>query len=197
MKRLPAIQNMGSVTVLCTDKTGTLTAGKLEIVRSVGIDRDDASEAARALELGYLNSHFQTGFTNPLDAAILAGTPEPADLASYRKLAELPYDFSRRLLSVVVQQAGDPPLLVTKGAPEAVLLRSVQVREDHAARPIDVAEHDRLARLVDGASADGFRLVAVGSRGAGRRGAGRPGGGWQRPAWLRPSRSSTTSSSRA
>ena len=164
VKRLPAIQNLGSVTVLCTDKTGTLTAGKLGIVRSVGIDRDDASEAARALELGYLNSHFQTGFTNPLDAAILAGTPEPADLASYRKLAELPYDFTRRLLSVVVQQAGDPPLLVTKGAPEAVLLRSGSVREDHAARPLGGAEHERLAKLVDGASADGFRLVAVGSR---------------------------------
>ncbi len=179
VKRLPAIQNMGSVTVLCTDKTGTLTAGKLGIVRSVGIDRDDAAEAARALELGYLNSHFQTGFTNPLDAAILAGTPEPVDLTSYRKLAELPYDFTRRLLSVVVQQAGEPPLLVTKGAPEAVLLRSIQVREDHAARPIDVAEHQRLAKLVDGASADGFRLVAVGSRALAPEeiGAPRPDGG--------------------
>ena len=164
VKRLPAIQNMGSVTVLCTDKTGTLTTGKLGVVRAVGIDRDDATEAARALELAYLNSRFQTGFTNPLDAAILADTPEPADLASYRKLAELPYDFTRRLLSVVVQAEGDPPLLVTKGAPEAVLQRSSHVREDHTARPIDVAEHERLARLVDGASADGFRLVAVGSR---------------------------------
>jgi Mg2+-importing ATPase len=164
VKRLPAIQNMGSVTVLCTDKTGTLTAGKLGIVRSVGIDRDDAAEAARALELAYLNSHFQTGFTNPLDAAILDGTPEPDDLATFRKLAELPYDFTRRLLSVVVQQAADAPLLVTKGAPEAVLLRSSHVREDHTARPIGKAEHERLAKLVDGASADGFRLVAVGSR---------------------------------
>jgi Mg2+-importing ATPase len=164
VKRLPAIQNLGSVTVLCTDKTGTLTAGKLGVVRSVGIDRDDATEAARALELAYLNSHFQAGFANPLDAAILADTPEPADLGSYRKLAELPYDFNRRLLSVVVGQAAGPPLLVTKGAPEAVLLRSTHVREDHSSRPIDRPEHERLARLVDGASAEGFRLVAVGSR---------------------------------
>jgi P-type Mg2+ transporter len=164
VKRLPAIQNLGSVTVLCTDKTGTLTDGHLQLIRSAGIDRDDATEANRALELAYLNSHFETGFSNPLDLAILAGTPEPADLSTYRKLAELPYDFTRRMLSVVVQQPGEPPLLVTKGAPEAVLLRASHVREDHTARPIEQAEHERLAALIESASADGFRTVAVGSR---------------------------------
>ena len=163
VKRLPAIQNLGSITVLATDKTGTLTQGRLEFVRAVGID-DAADEAAQTLEYAYLNSHFQTGFSNPLDAAVLSGTPAPADLATYRKLAELPYDFSRRLLSVVVQREGEPPLLVTKGAPEAVILHASQVREDHAARPIEASEHERLAKLVDTASAEGFRLVAVGSR---------------------------------
>jgi len=164
VKRLPAIQNLGGVTVLCTDKTGTLTEGKLRLERSAGIDRDDATEAAAALALAYLNSHFQAGFANPLDTAILAQATAPADLASYRKLAELPYDFQRRLLSVVVQRADEPPLVVTKGAPESVVVRSTSVREDHTARPIDAAEHARLAALVDGASADGFRLVAVASR---------------------------------
>ena len=164
VKRLPAIQNLGSITVLATDKTGTLTEGRLAFVRAVGIDGEDKEEAAQTLEFAYLNSHFQTGFTNPLDAALLSGTPEPADLATYHKLAELPYDFSRRLLSVVVQREGEPPLLVTKGAPEAVISRSSQVREDHAARPIEAAEHARLAKLVDEASTEGFRLVAVGSR---------------------------------
>ena len=164
VKRLPAIQNLGSVTVLATDKTGTLTEGRLSFVRAVGIDGEDADEAARTLEFAYLNSHFQTGFSNPLDAALLSGTPEPADLATYHKLAELPYDFSRRLLSVVVQRKGEPPLLVTKGAPEAVISRASHVREDHSVRPIKASEHKRLAKLVDTASADGFRLVAVGSR---------------------------------
>jgi Mg2+-importing ATPase len=164
VKRLPAIQNLGGVTVLCTDKTGTLTEGKLRLERSVGIDRDDATEAATALALAYLNSHFQAGFANPLDTAILAQATAPADLASYRKLGELPYDFQRRLLSVVVQRADEPPLVVTKGAPESVVVRSTSVREDHTARPIDAAEHARLATLVDGASADGFRLVGVASR---------------------------------
>ena len=164
VKRLPAIQNLGSVTVLCTDKTGTLTQGKLELVKAVGIDSDDAGEASHALELAYLNSHFESSFQNPLDTAVLAGTPKPADLAAYRKLAELPYDFNRRMLSVVVQRGDEPPLLVTKGAPEAVVAASSSVREDHTARAIHKAEHDRLAKLVNGASADGFRLVAVASR---------------------------------
>ena len=164
VKRLPAIQNLGAITILATDKTGTLTEGHLGFVRAVGIDSDEVGEAARALELAYLNSHFQAGFTNPLDTALLSGTPEPADLATYRKLGELPYDFSRRLLSVMVQRQGEPPLLVTKGAPEAVISRASSVREDHAPRPIGSAEHDRLAKLVDSASAEGFRLVAVGSR---------------------------------
>jgi P-type Mg2+ transporter len=177
VKRLPAIQNLGSVTVLATDKTGTLTEGHLELVRAVGIDDDDADEAAQTLEFAYLNSHFQTGFTNPLDAAILSGTPEPADLATYRKLAELPYDFTRRLLSVVVQREGEPPLLVTKGAPEAVVLRASRVREDHSARPIDAAEHARLERLVNDASGDGFRIVAVGSRSLSLEELGAPGTG--------------------
>ena len=164
VKRLPAIQNLGTITVLCTDKTGTLTEGKLKLERSVGIDKDDAGEAARSLELVYLNSHFQSGFENPLDTAILAGTTAPADLDAYRKLAELPYDFNRRLLSVVVAHGTDAPLLVTKGAPESVLARSTHVREGDASRTIEAAEHTRLATLVDGASADGYRLVAVGSR---------------------------------
>jgi Mg2+-importing ATPase len=164
VKRLPAIQNLGSVTVLCTDKTGTLTLGKLELVKAVGIDKDDAGEASNALDLAYLNSHFESSFQNPLDTAILAGAPKPADLADYKKLAELPYDFNRRMLSVVVQRGSEPPMLVTKGAPEAIAAVSSTVREDHTARAIHKSEHNRLKKLVDAASADGFRLVAVGSR---------------------------------
>ena len=164
VKRLPAIQNLGSVTVLCTDKTGTLTQGKLELVKAVGIDDDDADEATQSLTLAYLNSHFQASFENPLDTAILAKAPKPKDLATYTKLAELPYDFTRRMLSVVVAQKGQPPLLVTKGAPESVMARCSKVREDDSARPIRAAEHARLKKLLDGSSADGFRLVAVASR---------------------------------
>jgi len=164
VKRLPAIQNLGSITVLATDKTGTLTEGRLEFIRAGCIDRDDAAEIAETLDYAYLNSHFQTGFSNPLDAAILGGVRPPADLASYHKLAEVPYDFTRRLLSVVVQRGDEPPLLVTKGAPEAVIRLSSQVRTDDDSRDVTTSEHRRLARLISSASTEGYRLVAVGSR---------------------------------
>jgi P-type Mg2+ transporter len=163
VKQLPAIQNLGSVTVLCTDKTGTLTTGKLGVTKAVGIT-NDPKNAARTLELAYLNSHFETGFTNPLDQAVLADTPTPTDVADYRKIAEIPYDFTRRLLSVVVRDGTDQLLLITKGAPEAVLQRSTSVREGADPRAFDQTEHERLTTLMADASADGYRLVAVGSR---------------------------------
>ena len=171
VKRLPAIQNLGSVTVLCTDKTGTLTQGKLELVKAVGIDKDDDEEATQALDFAYLNSYFQGSFKNPLDDAILASAKPPSDLSSHKKAAELPYDFNRRMLSVVLVREGQPPLLIAKGAPESIMARCSQVREDDNptapggmfARPVD-GESDRLNKLVDDASAQGFRLVAVASR---------------------------------
>ena len=117
----------------------------------------------RALKLAYLNSHFQASFDEPARHGDPRRHPAPADLATYSKLAEFPYDFTRRLLSVVVQQEDGPPSSSPRALPRPCRALS-HVREDHTARPIGAAEHARLAKLVDGASADGFRLVAVGSR---------------------------------
>ncbi|HYL39887.1 MAG TPA: HAD-IC family P-type ATPase, partial [Candidatus Binatus sp.] len=115
VRRLPAIQNLGSMSILCTDKTGTLTEGRLTFERAVAADGGDAPDVLR---LAWLNSHFETGFTNPLDLAILATAAQPSDLDGYRKVAELPFDFERRLLGILVAQPDGSSCLITKGAPE-------------------------------------------------------------------------------
>jgi P-type Mg2+ transporter len=161
VRRLPAIQNLGSMTVLCTDKTGTLTEGRLTFERAVGADGSDAPEALR---LAWLNSHFETGFTNPLDVAILAADGKPPDLDGYRKLAELPFDFERRMLGVLVAQPDASNLLITKGAPEAILDRSTAVRSSDGTAELDSQQRTRIQSLLKDAAADGARTIAVASR---------------------------------
>ncbi len=155
--QLPAIQNLGSIDILCSDKTGTITTGVMHVDGSV----DPAgAPSGRALSLASLNSHFQTGIRSPLDAAILE-TAGSAD-ASCRKIDEIPFDFERRRLSVVVStQNPRQHLLITKGAPESVLEVCDSVEIDGrvepfgaAARQVSVEAHNRL-------SADGFRVLAV------------------------------------
>lgn len=161
VKRLPAIQNLGSMTLLCTDKTGTLTEGRLTFERAVGAD---GAPAPGALALAQLNSHFETGFTNPLDVAILATAPDPASLAAHRKLGELPFDFERRCLGILVARPDGRPLLISKGAPEAIIDRSAQVRTPAGTAPLDRAARSRIEDLIRSASTDGERVIAVATR---------------------------------
>jgi Mg2+-importing ATPase len=161
VRRLPAIQNLGSMTMLCTDKTGTLTEGKLTFERA---QRADGTDAPDALRLAWLNSHFETGFANPLDLAILATSPGPADLAGYRKLAELPFDFQRRMLAILYGPPDGGRMLVTKGAPEAILERATQLRTATGTAPLDDARRTAIASLLAAAAGDGGRTIAVGSR---------------------------------
>jgi Mg2+-importing ATPase len=148
VKRLASIQDLGSIDVLCSDKTNTLTSGALALERAV-----DAAGVAcdEPLRLGALNSAYETGIASPLDAAILAR--ERPDPARSRKIDEIPFDFIRRRTSVVVE-CDRRRLLVTKGAPEGVLDVCV------------IAADAREGAMVTyrALSADGFRVLAVGSR---------------------------------
>ena len=116
VKHLDAIENFGSIDVLCTDKTGTLTTGEM----TLDLSADAFGEpSARVFSLAYLNSHFETGIKSPLDAAIVR-EPAPPSIDTYRKTDEIPFDFERRRLSIIVEK-DNQYLLITKGAPESIL----------------------------------------------------------------------------
>ena len=156
-KRLAAIQNLGSMDVLCTDKTGTLTEARIRLERHVDVHGRDS---ARVLQLVYLNSFFETGLRSPLDTAILEHTE--IDVRAWRKIDEVPFDFERRRVSVLVDD-GRERLLVVKGAPEDVLRLCTHYTDDGlaSARPLDAALRVQLQTLCDQLGNDGFRVLGV------------------------------------
>ena len=162
VKHLPAIQNFGSIDVLCSDKTGTLTAGVMQFDRAL----DPAGGAAdRPLTLAHVNSSFQSGIRSPFDVAILAR--DHLDVTGYRKVDEIPFDFERRRLSVVVAPpdgAEGDRLLVTKGAPEAVLAAATAFETQGRIEPLTPDARRATAAVYEQLGADGFRVLAVGWR---------------------------------
>ena len=115
VRRLTSIQNFGSMDVLCTDKTGTLTENKITLVLHIDMEGNDDE---KVLLYSYLNSHYQTGLKSPLDLAILAH--KDIDITRYRKIDEVPFDFTRKRVSIVIEYEGER-FLTVKGAPEEVL----------------------------------------------------------------------------
>jgi Mg2+-importing ATPase len=115
LKRLAAIQNLGSMDILCTDKTGTLTEAKIKLERHI---EPQGQPSERALELAYLSSFFETGLRSPLDAAILAH--QEIDVNAWKKIDEVPFDFERCRLSVLLDK-GNWRLLVVKGGAEEIV----------------------------------------------------------------------------
>lgn len=167
VKRLAAIQSLGSMDVLCTDKTGTLTEARIALIHSIGCNgsHDDAN-SAEVLRLAYLNSHFETGLRSPLDDAILAHGK--IDVSSWQKIDEVPFDFNRRRVSVLIDD-DQQRWLVVKGAPEDLLGLATQYQSDvNQVQPMSDAERQQILAIHDEQARSGMRLLGVAYRKVGR-----------------------------
>jgi Mg2+-importing ATPase len=163
VKRLNSIQNFGAMDVLCTDKTGTLTEDRVVLMRHCNVAGRETDDV---LLDGYLISYFQTGLRNLLDRAILESTDFHAKAAveKFKKLDEIPFDFTRRIMSVLVQDAEGKPILLAKGAPEEIFLRCSQFELDGKLSPMHTDLMAGLKREYDDLSNDGFRVLAVATK---------------------------------
>jgi len=155
VKRLNAIQNFGAMDVLCTDKTGTLTLDRIVLEKYCDVVR---KEDEGTLKLAYINSYYQTGLKNILDKAVLKY--ERLVVKQYKKVDEMPFDFSRRIMSVVVDMDGKHKI-IAKGAPEEILKRCTRYELDGELEELDQIVLTDLKEEYDSLSADGFRVLAV------------------------------------
>ncbi|MDB5306497.1 MAG: mgtA 1 [Gemmataceae bacterium] len=163
VKRLNSIQNLGAMDVLCTDKTGTLTQDRIILEKHCDVVLKEDEDV---LLLAYLNSHFQTGLKNLMDRAILDYTYLHAKHAvpEYEKVDEIPFDFGRKVMSVVVRTPDGKHRLICKGAPEEVMKRCGRFELDGQFYPMDHLLLQDLREEYDTLGADGFRVLALGYR---------------------------------
>lgn len=163
VKRLNAIQNFGAMDVLCTDKTGTLTMERVILEQHCDLSGADSEQV---LLDAFLVSHFQTGLHNVLDRAILAHRESHPGLdpAGWTKIDEIPFDFARRIMSVVVESPEGGRRLLAKGATDEIIRRCTAFEIGGASYPIAPAIVDALREVYEELSSDGFRVLAVASR---------------------------------
>jgi Mg2+-importing ATPase len=163
VKRLNAIQNFGGMDVLCTDKTGTLTEDRVVLMRHCNVAGRETDDV---LLDGYLISYFQTGLRNLLDRAILESSDFHAKetIKTYKKLDEIPFDFTRRMMSVLVEGPDGKAILLTKGAPEEVFAQCSHFELDGKVEPMQPDRITGLKAEYEDLSNDGFRVLAVASK---------------------------------
>jgi P-type Mg2+ transporter len=156
VKRQSAIDDLGSMDVFCSDKTGTLTEARIKLVREIDLGGQESSEV---MQMALLNAVFETGLKSPLDDAILAAGR--LDLTAWRKIDEVPFDFERRRVSVLVESGGRR-LIVVKGAPEDVLrLASRYQQQGSAPRPLDAVARQTADATFNALGVEGYRVLGV------------------------------------
>jgi Mg2+-importing ATPase len=159
VKRLAAIHDLGSMDVLCTDKTGTLTEARIRLERHLD---PQGRDSARVLELAYINSRFQSGLKSPLDEAILEHHEREPEIHGCTKLDEVPFDFERRRVSVLVQRGAALPELVVKGALENILACSTRYETaPGVSAPLDAETRAAMLGRFADLGREGFRVLGV------------------------------------
>ncbi len=163
VKKLNSIQNFGAMDVLCTDKTGTLTIDHVILEIHCDVFKNESEAVLRD---AYLLSHFQTGLKNVLDRAVLKYKELHGELGidKYRMVDEIPFDFSRRMMSVAIENPDGTRQLLTKGAPEAVFAKCTHFENDGEILPMEPILVGNLIEQVNSLSEDGFRVLAVATK---------------------------------
>ncbi|MEJ5149957.1 magnesium-translocating P-type ATPase [Comamonas sp. MYb396] len=161
VKHLDAIQNFGAMDVLCTDKTGTLTEDRISVERHLDAWGDVSQHV---LDMAYLNSYYQTGLKSLLDVAVLAHAERAPLVDAYAKVDEVPFDFVRRRMSVVVSDAAGIGKIITKGAVEEILQVSSTVQAAGGVLDLDAGLRKRIVATAEALNAQGLRVVAVATR---------------------------------
>lgn len=161
VKRLNSIQNIGAMDVLCTDKTGTITEGRIVLERHMDVN---GRESERVLQYGYMNSYYHTGLKNLMDEAILDYGHLEEELkvkTAYRKIDEIPFDFNRRRMSVILEDKQDQHILICKGAVEEITNLSTTVEIEGKSLSVKPEYAEQRKQLVKDLNAQGFRVVAI------------------------------------
>ncbi len=161
VKRLNAIQNFGAMDVLCTDKTGTLTLDRIVLERHLDLDGEESEDA---LEYGYLNSHFQTGLKNLMDKAVLSHRDLETTLARWRLVDEIPFDFQRRRMSVIVTRGEREHVLICKGAVEEMLAICAYAQNGDDVTPLTDERRREIRAMTRDLNEDGLRVLIVAIR---------------------------------